>query len=115
MVELTLPTLDAPRVEGCGRTNCTVEWSSSFVKRRDDQVPLGFNLSYAPVATNVSDVRSHGRASPIGDGSPGSRGGWKKASGPVEASHPRVRRHEGTEGVGFRRSPPAFSSQDLCR
>lgn len=45
---LTLPTLDSPRVRGCERTACTVEWTSSFLTQGQDQTKLGFNVSFVP-------------------------------------------------------------------
>lgn len=56
---LTLPTLDPPRVSSCGRTNCTVEWVSSFLKQGQDQTAIGFNVSYGVVGANVSSSSSH--------------------------------------------------------
>lgn len=61
---LTLPTLGAPKIRGCERTACTVEWTSSFVKRGQDQTKLGFNLSFVPAAMgNTSFATGDGRAS----------------------------------------------------
>lgn len=59
MLGLTLPTLDPPRVSSCGRTNCTVEWVSSFLKQGQDQTAIGFNVSYEVVAANVSSSSKH--------------------------------------------------------
>lgn len=38
----------------CGRTNCTVEWTSSFIKREQDQTSVGFNVSFLPATANAS-------------------------------------------------------------
>lgn len=37
-----------------------MEWTSSFVKRGQDQTKLGFNLSFAPVAVNASITGASG-------------------------------------------------------
>lgn len=57
---LTLPTLEPPRVMECGRTNCTVEWTSSFIKREQDQTSVGFNLSFVPATANASIAGNSG-------------------------------------------------------
>lgn len=45
-----MPTLEAPDVSECGRTSCTVEWTSgfSFVKNDEDQTKIGFNITFVP-------------------------------------------------------------------
>lgn len=50
MLGLTLPTLEAPNVTECGRTRCTVEWTSGFpfVKNDEDQTKIGFNITFVP-------------------------------------------------------------------
>ncbi|CAN0148642.1 unnamed protein product, partial [Phaeothamnion confervicola] len=51
---LTLPTLEAPTVVGCGRDSCTVRWVCSFAKRPQDTTTLGFNVTWAAAAANAS-------------------------------------------------------------